>query len=529
MDPPFNSERDYNVLYKNKEDQDSSAQITAFEDTWTWGRESAMCYNRLLRRGDNVSEVIKGLREAIGANDMMAYLVMMAIRLVELHRILKPTGSLYLHCDPTASHYLKIILDSIFEPKNFKNEIIWKRASGHPLSIKKFEAITDTILFYWKSEDGSFKSVEIPLGTKSIDSAYRHVDEHGRYAIKDLTGGKKGGKESYEPFKGIFPPKGRAWAPPTREKLPDWASDKIPNNYERLNPIEKCKVLDKIGLIYRSKSKKPYFKRYLPQNPTKFAPNLWTDIKALSATSRERMGYPTQKPIALLERILEASTVRGDVVLDPFCGCGTAIHAAQKMDRDWIGIDVTHLAISLIEYRMMGAFGIRPAVDGVPTTLEAAQNLAGRDRHQFEIWAATRIDNITPNKQRGRDGGIDGRGQILVDNDSQGNPQHEKIIVSVKSGRILTPGMVRDLIGTVDLEGAAFGIFVCLNEPSAEMRRAADRGGVFTTPVGVSYPKIQIYTISDYFERRRPDLPQIREVVKMPPRERQVRGRQNTL
>ena len=190
------------------------------------------------------------------------------------HRVLKPTGSLYLHCDPTASHYIKIVLDAIFGPVNFKNEIVWKRSDSHPLSINKFEAITDTILFYWKSSGSYFSSVTKPIDQANTDRDYRHVDKHGRHARKDLSGGKRGGKEAYMPFKGTLPPRGRAWAPPTREKLPQWARNKIPDDYERLNQLEKCEELDKAGLIYWSKNKKPYFKRYLPENHTKFVPSL---------------------------------------------------------------------------------------------------------------------------------------------------------------------------------------------------------------------------------------------------------------
>jgi len=518
------------VLFKTKDDRDSPSQIKAFDDTWVWGEESAMYYHQLLGSGERIGEIVRGLREAIGTNDMMAYLVMMAVRLIKLHRVLKPTGSLYLHCDPTASHYLKIVLDAIFGPTNFKNEIVWKRSDSHPLSIRKFEAVTDTILFYWKSSDAYFRSVTKPMESESIDRQYNKQDKHGRYYHDNLTGGKAGGKESYLPFGGTPPPKGRAWAPPTRDKVATWAQDKLPENYESLNQLEKCHALDEVGLIHWSKNKKPYFKRYLPENPTKFVPSLWDDIKPLSATSKERMGYPTQKPLALLERILEASSREGDVVLDPFCGCGTAVHAAEKLHRSWIGIDIAHLAIGLIEYRMKEAFGARPEVRGVPTTLESAKELARRDKFQFEAWAATRIDGIMPNQKKGRDRGIDGRGYIHVGPDSAGHPKYEKIIVSVKGGQQIGPAMVRDLKGTVEREGAGFGIFVCIKEPTPEMRREASSGGVFETPVGTRHPRIQIYTVRDYFDGKMPDLPQVSSIMHTPIQEkRQVTGRQSTL
>jgi len=516
LDPPFNSQRDYNVLFKTTDNTDSTAQIQAFEDTWTWGAESAAQYHDILSRANATAEVVKGLYDSLGTSDMMAYLVMMTARLAELHRVLRPTGSLYLHCDPTASHYLKVVMDSIFGPKNFKNEIVWKRSSGHPLSIKKYESITDTILFYWKSPAAHFQSVVVPLRSDGVDKSYRRSDEHGVFACKDLTGGKKGSESAYLPFKGVLPPKNRAWAPPTREKFPPGLHSRFPANYSNLSPLEKCQALDRIGLVYWSKYKKPYYKRYRPEKHVRLAPSLWDDIKALAPGSRERMDFSTQKPLALLERIIAASSREGDVVLDPFCGCGTAVHAAQNMRRRWIGIDVTHIAIGLIEYRMRTVFKVRPRVVGAPTTLESAQNLADRDKYQFELWAATRIDGIRPNKKKGADRGIDGVGYMSTGADGRGNPLYGKVVVSVKGGGRLSPAMVRDLRGTVEREGAEFGIFVCIAAPTREMVREAARGGMFETMVGTRHQRIQIFTISDYFDGRQPDIPNIVYALKQP-------------
>ena len=213
--------------------------------------------------------------------------------------------------------------------------------------------------------------------------------------------------------------------------------------------------------------------------------DLWDDVKP--AHGGERLGYPTQKPLALLERIIKMSSEEGDAVLDPFCGCGTAVHAAQKLGRNWIGIDITHLAIGLIEYRMKEAFRIRPEVKGVPTTLESAMELARRDKFQFETWAVTRIDNVMPNQKKGRDKGIDGRGFIPIGKDGKGNSRYEKVIVSAKGGQNLGPQMLRDLKGTVGRERAGFGIFVCIKEPTSEMKREAHAGGVFETPLGSTH------------------------------------------
>lgn len=531
LDPPFNSKRSYNVLFKTKKDDDSPTQIKAFEDTWTWGIESAKYYHDILGKGTNLSEIIKGLKESIGANDMMAYLVMMAIRLSELHRVLKPTGSLYIHCDSTASHYLKIILDCIFGPRNFKNEIIWKRSNAHPLSIKKFEAITDTILLYWKSDDAYFTSVEVEMDRKKLLAGdYRHSDEHGSYGLIDLTGGKGGGSDAYKPFKGTKPAPGRAWAPPTREKIVGWAQSLLPDDYEQQNQLRKCEILDEMGLIYWTKNKKPRFKRYLPEKPTKLAPNLWDDISPLSSQSKERLGFPTQKPLALLERMIYASTKVGDVILDPFCGCGTAVHAAEKTNRKWKGIDITHLAISLIEYRLYKAFDAKPrAVEGVPKSLEGAEELARRDKFQFQIWAATRIKGVKPNEKKGMDRGIDGMAYIPIGFNSKNEPKYAKVIVSVKGGKNVDSSMVRELKGAVELHKAEFGIFVCIKTPTTEMKKAASDGDMVDTPLGSSYPKIQIFTIKDYFDGKQPNLPNLSQSFLAAQLEKIEGGKQTTI
>jgi len=447
LDPPFNSNVNYNVIFKTKNKDDSPSQIQAFEDTWKWNTESEMTYSQILGIVDRISDVLKGLREAIGTNDMMAYIIMMSIRLLELHKVLKKTGSLYLHCDPTASHYLKIILDAIFYPENFRNEIIWCYTGGGS-SKKNFGKKHDVILRYSKTNTFNFNGADIRI-PYNLDT--------------------------------------------TKRKSPKaWGS-------------------------HNNKTYKPNDQGKIPED--------WWVISPVNSQSKERMGYPTQKPIALLERIIKASSNEGDIILDPFCGCGTAIHASQKLNRKWIGIDITHLAIGLIEYRMREAFEMKPKVIGVPTTFESAQALADRDKFQFEAWAVTRINRIMPNQKKGKDRGIDGRGYIPIGNDLKGNPKHAKIIVSVKGGQRLTPSMVRDLKGTVTRENAELGIFICIKEPTPEMKREASTGGIFETPVGTKHPKIQIYTIRDYFDGRLPDLPQIQNLLDLQMlRERRVRA-----
>ncbi len=318
IDPPFFSDRNYNVLFGDQN------EIRSFTDIWEGG--------------------------------MPTYLIWLNSRLLEMKRLLKSTGTLFIHLDWHAVHYVKIELDKIFGYDNFRNEIIWKRSSGHPLSIKKFEAVTDTILVYSKSEEVYFSPVTQPLEDTAIERDYTNKDEHGYFMSDNLTGGKGGGKEAYEPFNGALPPKGRAWAPPRREKLPEWAIEKLPKDYEKMNQLEKCKTLDKIGLIYWTKSNTPRFKRYLPDNPTKFATNLWDDINALSSKSNERIGYPTQKPEPLLERIIKSSTKEGDVVADFFCGGGTTPSIAQKLNRRWIASDQSRVAVAITQGRLESLF-----------------------------------------------------------------------------------------------------------------------------------------------------------------------------
>lgn len=317
IDPPFFSGRNYNVIFGDQN------EVRSFTDIWEGG--------------------------------MPGYLIWLNARLLEMKRLLKPNGTIYVHLDYHAAHYVKIELDKIFGYENFRNEIIWKRSTGHPLSIKKLESVTDTILVYAKSEYVYFAPVTQPLDEKVIQRDYKNKDEYGYYQNVDLTGGKGGGREAYQPFNGTFPTKGRAWAPPRREKLPKWAAEKLPADYEKMNQLEKCKALDKIGLIYWSKTNNPRFKRYLPDNPTRFATNLWDDIRVISSQSNERIGYPTQKPEELLQRIIASSTKAGDVVADFFVGGGTTAAVAQKLGRRWIVSDISKIAVSVTRDRLLRA------------------------------------------------------------------------------------------------------------------------------------------------------------------------------
>ena len=490
LDPPFNSSRSYNVLFKNESGVASEAQMTAFDDTWHWGESAEETYCDLVEASGDVGNMIAALRQFVGTNQMMAYLVMMAARLVELHRVLKPTGSLYLHCDPTASHYLKIILDSVLGGENFRNEVIWKRSYGHGDSRKSMGRSHDILLCYTKSDNYILNRFFHEHNPKYIREFFRFEDQRGVYKLENLTSPNPRPNLTYE-YKG-YPPPIKGW---------------------RVN-LERMKQLDAEGrLHFPAKPNGRIMKKvYLHELEGQPMTDLWTDIPPISAHDQERLGYPTQKPLALLERIIQASSNPGDIVLDPFCGCGTAVAAAEKLSRRWIGIDVTHLAISLIKYRMGGMFpACKFGVIGEPEDVGAARQLAQDNRYQFQWWAcslvrARPIGGETGSKtgKKGSDLGIDG--VINFIDDVSGTPK--RVTVQVKSGHIKS-GDIRDLHGVVDREKAAIGVFITLEMPTGDMTREAVSAGHYTSTFwGQNYPKIQILTIEDLLNGKQ---------VKMPP------------
>jgi adenine specific DNA methylase Mod len=440
LDPPFNSKRNYNVLYSTPAGHDSDSQITAFEDSWHWGAQAEREYLELVRQTNTeLSELIQALRKFLKETDMMAYLVMMANRLLELHRVLKPTGSLYLHCDPTASHYLKIVLDGVFGKENFRNEIIWDYSFRLMDLPKFFNKKHDVILFYAKSSSNYFVMPKTEWTREDIIKTRKqevHIDKDGVEWIW-MPGGKGNSK----------------------------------------NKLKKIEDIIKEG---------------------KAISDVW-QVPIISSSSHERLGYPTQKPLTLLERIIQASSKESDIVLDPFCGCGTAVHASQKLKRKWIGIDITHLAISLIEKRMKDAFpGISFEVHGVPKDFEGAVDLARRDKYQFQWWACSLV-NAQPyqGKKKGSDGGIDG----LIFPMEEPDAPPSKIIVSVKGGDHVGSAMIRDLKGVVEREKAIIGLFVTLADPTRDMLKEASSAG-FHEVGSKQYPKIQILTIKGLLEGR---------------------------
>lgn len=511
LDPPFNSSRNYNVLFKDEKGVESESQITAFEDTWHWGPEAEATYNALVTEApERVSEVIGGLRTIAGnTSPMMAYLVMMAARLVELHRVLKPTGSLYLHCDPTASHYLKVILDAIFGPLNYRNEIVWKRTSSHNDARRKWADVSDTILFYSKTDAYTYGVQYVPYSEEYLRDFYRHTDGTGRrYRLSDLRSPNPRPNLMYE-YKGYKPhPNGWAVSPERMAMLDEQGRLQFP------------KTLD--GRIQQ--------RRYLDEMPGMPVSNVWDDIRPVQAQAAERLGYPTQKPLALLERIVAASSNPGDVVLDPFCGCGTAIAAAHKLGRKWIGIDITHLSIALQKYRMEDLFpGITFKVIGEPEDIGAARQLAQDDRYQFQWWAlslirARPLGGEAGSKQgkKGSDRGIDGVITFIDDATGKG----KRVLVQVKSGHVKS-GDVRDLRGTVEREGAAIGVFITLELPSRDMTTEAASAGFYRSPGwGRDYPKIQILTIGELLKGAEVKMPPAHGTFKQAPRVETAAGEQ---
>lgn len=500
LDPPFNSNLNYNVLFKTNTHQDSAAQIQAFEDTWEWGKESLNAYEELKDHGD-IFDLMEGLFLTLKESNIMAYLVMMTLRLVHLHNVLKETGSLYLHCDPTASHYLKLILDKIFGPTNFKNEIIWKRTHSHS-SSKRWGPIHDTIFFYTKSDAYTWNSIKVPYTDEYIKKTYNKKDKNGSYNTILLTGPGTRTGESGKSWRGINPTKiGRHWAVPLKKTLPDWVI--LPPDWDEIPPLTRLDLLDEKKLIYWPKKENgtPLLKKYLTENMGVALQDIINDIPPLGPTEKERLGYPTQKPVSLLERIIRASSNEGDLVLDPFCGCGTTIVASHKLKRNYLGIDITHLAMGLLEYRMNEEFNIRPTVYGVPKSFESALDLFNRNPFQFEAWAVTRIKGIHPNKKQVGDKGIDGMGRI-------GPNKQYKILVSVKGGKNIGPSMIRDLAGAVDREKAHAGILILLHKPTKGMNLESLSYGYMDTPLSNhKFLKIQIYTIEDYFNGKLVELP----------------------
>jgi DNA modification methylase len=504
LDPPFNRRQGYNVLFAEKDGTQAAAQIMAFEDTWEWNQESARSYEQIVEGGGRVAQVMIAFHTFLGASDMMAYLAMMAPRLMQLHRVLKETGSIYLHCDPTASHYLKMLMDAIFNPWCFRSEIVWKRSSAHSdtkQGRKQHGRIHDIILFYTKSDSWTWNPVYTTYDEEYVRQFYKYTEpETGRrYRLGDLTGpgGAAKGNPQYEVM-GVT----RYWRY-TKEKMQEL--------------IRQGRVIQtKPGTV-------PAYKRYLDEMPGVPLQDVWTDVNPVAAQAAERLGYPTQKPEELLLRIIVASSNQGDVVLDPFCGCGTAIAVAQKLNRRWIGIDITHLAVNLIKKRLKDHFGdaVQSAYDviGEPVSRADAEVLAKQDPFQFQSWALGLVGaRIATSARKGADRGIDGR--LYFHDDKSGNSK--QIIFSVKAGENVNVAQVRDLRGVIEREKAEIGVLISMEPPSRPMLKEAAEGGFYKSPyVEKGFARIQILTIEQLLRGEEVAYPRLLDATyKQAPRAR---------
>ena len=488
LDPPFNSNRKYSLLFKEKSGDDSQAQMEAFDDTWTWNFDVEAVYMELMQASgtpNKVKDALEAFRRLLGDNDVLAYLIMMTARLIELRRVLKPTGSLYLHCDPTASHYLKVALDAIFGPENFRNELVWKRTATKGDARRKFGSVHDVILMYSKGQEPVFHAQETPHGSEYL-GRFTHDDHDGRgpYEGAPLDSPNPRPNLTYE-YKG-YPPPTNGWR----------VNRALMEQLDADNRLIFPKKSD--GRIRR--------KNYMAELKGRPIGDVWTDISPINSQAAERLGYPTQKPLTLLERIVTASTNEGDVVLDPFCGCGTTVDAAQKLGRRWIGIDVTTLAVDLIDARLRHTYGeeIQETYDmlGIPRDLTGAEALFKRSPFEFERWCVMMLDG-QPNEKQVGDRGIDGVIRFPID--AKGNS--DRALISVKGGAT-NPGHVRDLFGTVESQRAAMGVFVTMNSPTKGMIEAANHGGSYIHPAnGQRYPKLQIMTVQELLDDNKPNMP----------------------
>lgn len=437
IDPPFNSKRNYNQIYNNIGSEDK-AQAQAFIDTWEWDDHAIHGIEEIITNYHGLFtqqciDLIIGLKNVLGKGSLLAYLVSMTLRITEIHRVLKPTGSFYLHCDPNASHYLKLVLDAVFcsQGGDFRNEIIWcYRGGGVPK--KDFARKHDIIFRYSKGKHYCFNvdNIRIPYSGDS--------EERLKYKARAFRG------------------------------------DKVYDNYQ--------------------------------QNDQGKHPEDWFEIQPIMPSSKERLGYPTQKPEALLERIIKASSNENDIILDAYCGCGTTIAVSQRLERQWIGIDITYQSISLILKRLEDSFG-KGVLDtinlhGIPKDRESAIALANKTddltRKEFEKWGILTYTNnrAVINNKKGSDGGVDG---IVY---FQGNDQTEKMILQVKSGKVKS-GDIRDLLGTMTLQNASIAIFITLETPTTQMIKTAKDAGFYQNKyMSHSCDKIQIVTVADILEKK---------------------------
>ncbi len=495
IDPPFNSQRNYFQIYNNIGGEDR-AQAQAFVDTWTWDDIAREGLNEIFGNKGGVFptqsiELLRGLKAVLGEGALLAYLVSMSLRIAEIHRVLKPTGSFYLHCDPTASHYLKLVLDAIFVTQggDFRNEIIWKRAHTVKGNVgqgsKRFDNNHDVVFFYRKSQESTFNPQFGGYSEKYLATNYKYTDAATgrRYRLISMIGpgGAAKGNPEYEVM-GVT----RFW------------------RYSRKKMEQ---MIESGEVIQTNPGTVPVRKQYLDQGQGVSIQTVWDEIPALSPQSAERLGYPTQKPEALLERIIEASTNVGDVVLDAYCGCGTTIAVAQRLGRQWIGIDITYQSIGVMMKRLLDSFGEDATknivLNGIPRDMDSARALAhkqdDRVRKEFEKWAVLTYSRhyAQINTKKGADGGVDGTQFFPT---KFGSDEVGKVMYQVKSGKVGRRDIAQ-LHGDMMTQGAQLGVFITLEEPTEPMKVQAQSAGTYQLELmQKSLPVISIVTAREIVE-----------------------------
>ena len=511
LDPPFKSDANYNQLFGTE--NGVPARVRAFTDTWTWNEAAAERYVRLNRATAHPAhKAIRGLHAMLGECGMLAYLTYMAERLAECRRVLKSTGSIYLHCDPTASHYLKTLMDTIFSARNFLNEVVWRRTGSHN-SADRYGPIHDVILFYAKSEAYKHRPVFSPYLKGHVDDYFKKSDERGRYWTNSIHGSGTRNGESGKPWRGYDPtPAGRHWAVPG-------ALVRALGIDPSLSQHKKLDALYELGVIDLPKSGLPTYRQYLETSPGLLLQDIWSfqphtrgvlhqsdkgidqDVRWIpKRDKKERLGYPTQKPLGLLERIVRASSAPGDLVLDPFCGCGTTIAAANRLDRKWIGIDISPFAARLVRDRRLKDGSIN--IYGIPVDMEGARLLLKSNPFDFEAWIVMSIEGLAANEVQVGDRGIDGRGAMFtVPNGESG------LVLAQVKGSGYTASALRDFQGTMAREKATAGVFVTLERVETPAARAAAQS-MGTYSIGATaYPRLQFWSAEEHLEGIRPNLP----------------------
>ena len=499
LDPPFNSSRDYNAIYADETGRLLPTQVEAFCDTWILDedRERAIRQMPILMReagvADEVAEFwrlwVKALRKTNPR--ILAYLSYMVQRLLPMRGLLKPTGSIYLHCDPTASHYIKIMMDAIFGHENFRNEITWQRTESHN-TADRYGNIADILLYYSKSDRATWNPQYQDYGEAQLNR-FRHMDGDGRrYKLENLTAPRPNSTSGKFNWRGTLPGPTRGWGYNIEQLEAWWHDGRIRTKSDGTPRMDGLKV-------------------YLDETQGKPLQNIWTDISRIPNTSSERMGYATQKPLALLERVILASSEPGDLVFDPFCGCATTIEAAHRLGRRWIGIDIAIHAIKRVakvrlQERLRLVEGTDFEIKGMPRDMEGARDLWERDKYHFQKWAVEQVDGFVTARKSG-DGGIDGRLYFAMpQQDAWERDPLRSMVIEVKGGANVGIDVVRNLRGTLEREEAEMAGLIVLQEPGEKKRASFGRELAAAGDLqvhGTTYPRMQLLTISEILDGKR--------------------------